>query len=223
MAFVVVEKGNSRDIGKKFNLGEANTLIGRRTTVNTPETALHDEFVSRSHAEIVFSGGYFVIRDLNSTNGTSLDGFRIEPGRFFRLKHDSIIGLGVASGAQARVTLRFKESPTATTARITATGDEGSIAWLRIDREKGEVWVEEKQLTLSRKEYDLISFLNSKAGRFCQRDEIISSVWPEVSDPGGVSDAAIDQLIHRLRTKIEPDPSHPKRIISRKGFGCMLV
>ncbi len=31
--------------------------------------------------------------------------------------------------------------------------------------------------------------------------------------------AAIDQLIHRLRMKIEPTPLRPKRLISRKGFG----
>ena len=222
MAFVIVEKGNSGDIGKKFPIGEGNILIGRRATDCTPDIALHDDFVSRRHAEIAFDRDHFTLRDLNSTNGTALDGLRIEPGRFYRLKHESVIGLGVSSGTEARVVLRFKESTTATTARIT-TGEFGSPAWLRIDTEKGEVWIDEKQLALSRKEYDLILFLNKKAGRFCQRDELISGVWPEVLDPGGVSDAAIDQLIHRLRLKIEFDPSHPKRLISRKGFGCMLV
>ena len=224
MAFVVVEKGNSRDIGKRFSLGEKTVLIGRETPQNTPDIVLNDDYVSRRHAEITFDRGRFMLRDLGSTNGTAIDQLRIEPGKAHILRHDSVIGLGVASGS-ACVLLRFKESPTVSTARIEPEKaiEASPESWLRIDEEKGEVWVDLKPLVLSRKEYDLILCLQSRAGKLCQRDELIPRVWPEVLDPGGVSDAAIDQLVHRLRLKIEPDPEQPTRLISRKGFGYMLV
>lgn len=224
MAVIIVEKGSSKDVGKSFAIEDSRALIGRATPENTPDIALNDEYVSRRHAEISFDRGRFTIRDLNSTNGTALDNVRIEPGKPYHLSHDSLIGLGIASGG-ARVVLRFKTSPTVSTTRmeLEKTSEASPTSWLRIDEKTGEVWVDEKQLILSRKEYDLLLYLQSRAGRLCQRDELISRVWPEVLDTGGVSDAAIDQLVHRLRLKIEPDPAQPTRLVSRKGFGYVLM
>lgn len=223
MAFVIVEKGNSGDIGKRFAIGEDAVLIGRGATGYNPDITLHDDYVSRRHAEISFDKNYFMLRDLNSTNGTALDGLRIEPGKFYRLQHDSVIGLGVALGAEARVALRFRESPTASTTKMAAPGETSPLIWLRVDLEKGEIWVDERQITVSRKEYDLILCLQAKTGKVCSKDEVIAKVWPEAKDSAGVSDAAIDQLVHRLRLKIEHDPAKPRHLISRKGFGYMLV
>ncbi len=66
-------------------------------------------------------------------------------------------------------------------------------------------------------------FLYKNAGNICSRDEIIEAAWPESKDPSAISDATIDQLIHRLREKVEPEPAKPSRIISKKAFGYMLV
>ncbi len=222
MALIEIEKGNPEDIGKKTVLGESIALIGRGTTGSDPDIKLRDEYISRRHAEIHFDQDCYLIRDLNSTNGTSIDEIRLEPGKFYTLKDDSLIGLGIVAGVP-RVLLRFKQSPTQKTRRF-----EGPISglrsndWLRVDELKNEIWVDGRSITFSRKEYDLVLCLYKKMGKVCHRDEIIAGVWPEVIDPGGISDAAIDQLIHRLRLKIEADPSHPKRLLSRKGFGYML-
>ncbi len=223
MAFIEVEKGNPKDVGKRFLLREKAQVIGRQTPQTTPDIPLNDDYVSRRHAEIAFESGHFLLRDLGSTNGTAIDDVRIEPARSYPLTHESSIALGIASG-NARVLLRFKETPTVSTVRIEPDygGLARSPAWMRIDDNKGEVWADGRLLALSRKEYDLIVFLCGRAGKICQRDELISVVWPEVLDSAGVSDAAIDQLIHRLRVKIEPDPTQPSRIVSRKGFGYML-
>ncbi len=224
MAFIIVEIGNNLDIGKRFSLGENPVLIGRRNTERNPDITLHDEYISRRHAEIDFKNNCFQLRDLRSTNGTTIDEVRITPEKFYPLKHDSVIGLGITD-VGARVILRFKEYHTVSTTRIEPAkiSESSSISWLRIDESRGEIWVDETKLILSRKEYDLILCLYNRVGRVCQRDELISEVWPEAIDQGGVSDAAIDQLVHRLRAKIEPNPSQPQRLIIRKGFGYMLV
>jgi len=221
MAFLVVEKGNSEDIGKVFQLDTNTVVIGRVTPETDPYIKMLDDYVSRHHAEICYRQGCFMLRDLGSTNGTEIDGKRIEPDKFYILKHDSAIGLGIVSG-KAHVVLRFKESHVTTRAPVGEVDGTRVVSWLRIDEEKKEVWVDGKLLFLSRKEYDLLSFLHRKAGKVCAKDEIINEVWPEVQDPGGISDATIDQLIYRLRGKIEPDLSGPRRIISKKGFGYML-
>jgi pSer/pThr/pTyr-binding forkhead associated (FHA) protein len=222
VAFVVVEKGSKQDIGRRFPLGENVVLIGRAAPDNTPDIEIHDDYVSRHHAEISYHQNYFRLRDLGSKNGTEIDGQRIESHKFYTLSHDSYIGLGVDPRGP-RVILRFKESPTTVTVRLHEMDEVSPLSWLQINEERREVWVDGKLVPLSRKEYDLALLLHRRAGVVCSRDEIIAKVWPEAEDPGAVSDATIDQLVHRLREKIEPDTSQPKRLISRKGFGYILV
>jgi transcriptional regulator with AAA-type ATPase domain/pSer/pThr/pTyr-binding forkhead associated (FHA) protein len=55
---------------KVFNLGQEKLTIGR-SNYNT--LVLDDEKVSRSHAEIHFEDGYYVVEDLNSTNGVQVN------------------------------------------------------------------------------------------------------------------------------------------------------
>ena len=220
MAFVVVEKGDSRDVGKRFSLGEKAVVIGRCTPQNEPDIPLNDDYVSRRHAEIALEQGRFVVRDLGSTNGTMLDDERLAAGQALELRHDSVVGIGVTGGS-ARVMLRFKVSPTQSTVRL-EVDEPAPLRWLRHDEGTGQVWVDGKPIVLSRKEYDLMAFLSGRPGKLCSRDEVIACAWPK-DDPGGVSEAAIDQLVHRLRLKIEPDPERPVRLISRKGFGYLLV
>jgi len=165
-----------------------------------------------------------MLRDLESTNGTQLDGERITPGKSYPLTHNSTIGLGIAKEG-IRVLFRFKASPTTATARIEDLAiDETSPAnWLKIDEKRNEVWVDNKRITVSKKEYQMLLCLHKRTGKICSRDTIITEVWTEVVDTEGVSDAAIDQMVHRLRNKVEVDASQPQRIISRKGFGYMLI
>jgi hypothetical protein len=224
MAFIVIEKGNLKDTGKRIPLEEKTVLIGRGAPGNEPEIALDDEYISRRHAEIIFDQDCYRLRDLNSTNGTSLDNNRLEPGNTYLLQDDSLIGLGITA-AGAKILLRFKGSPTVSTTRYNGElpAPVAPVSWLKIDESRGEIRVDEKPLVLPRKEYALITCLYNKAGKVCSREELISEVWPEVIDTAGVTDAAIDQLIYRLRSKIEADPSQPRRLVSRRGFGFMLI
>ena len=224
MAFIVVEKGNQSDVGKKYLLGGNSLLIGRKTAENNPDISFNDEFISRRHAEICFDVNSYKIRDLNSTNGTSLDGQYIEPEKFYPLNDNATIGLGISSGS-IQILLRFRMSLSIPTTRLKNTNipEVSIVSWLRVGEKLGELWIDEKQVNLPKKEYEFIICLYKRAGNVCTREELISEVWPEVIDASGVSDAAIDQLVHRLRRKIEDNPSQPKRLISRKGFGYMLI
>ncbi len=223
MAFLVVEKGISTDLGRKYLLGDGTVLIGRKSGENSPEILLNDEFISRRHAEIAFESSGYKIRDLNSTNGTELDGKRITPGEFYSLKDNQTIGLGINSGL-VRVLLRFKESIIVPTTRLESTNISGqsTLKWISIGEKLGEIYVDGEPINFPKKEYDFIVCLCKRAGKVCTRDELIIEVWPEVLDSAGVSDAAIDQLVHRIRLKIEGNPSHPERLINRKGFGYLL-
>jgi len=224
MAYIIIEKGNKSDIGKRISFDENAVIIGRNSGDDNPEIPIDNEYVSRRHAEISFNDGKYKIRDLNSTNGTSLHGQIIEPETFYSLIDNTVIGLGISSGI-VQVELRFRSSSSVPTTRLTSVNisELTTVNWLRIDEKLGEVWINEKQIILSKKEYAFMIYLYRKAGKVCTREELIAEVWPEVVDMTGVSDASLDQLVHRLRLKIEDDPSNPTRIINRKGFGFMLV
>ncbi len=227
MASIIVKSGDTEDIGKIFALNKPVAVVGRRTSQNNPDIELNDEVVSRQHMEILLKDDKYWVRDLGSTNGTTLNDDRIIAGNLYELKHNSRIGLGV-EGASARVMLVFKESEDTNIIhgkgdRAGKNGKVSKVAWLKIDERKKEALVDGKQKKLSKKEYELLLFLSRNAGNICSRDEIIEAVWPESRDLSAISDATIDQLIHRLREKVEPDPTKPSRIISKKAFGYMLL
>lgn len=58
------------------------------------------------------------------------------------------------------------------------------------------------RVDLSKKENLLFTYLKSRVGEICEREEIILAVWPEVEELG-VSDWAIDRLVARLRVKLK--------------------
>jgi len=152
---------------------------------------------------------------------------RIIAGRLYDLKHNCKIGLGVAAGpAHSLLIFKETESTSLLGGRGAGAGQKAvstDVSWLKIDEARKEVHVDGKAVKLSRKEYELLSYLYENAGVVCLRDDIIKFVWAESQDPAAISDATLDQLVHRLREKIEPDTSNPSRIISRKAFGYMLV
>ena len=133
-------------------------------------------------------------------------------------------GLGIISEfVNVRGRFRMSMSTSFTNLGKTNISELDLISWLKVGDRLGEIWIDGKYIHLPKKEYKLIVCLHKKAGKVRTREELISEVWPEVLNGSGVSDAAIDQLVHRLRYKIEIDPRQPRRLISRRGFGYMLI
>jgi pSer/pThr/pTyr-binding forkhead associated (FHA) protein len=60
--------------GKRYALGKAVSVVGR---VDANDVAIEDDSVSRRHAEVRKSGTGFIVRDLQSANGTFLNGERV--------------------------------------------------------------------------------------------------------------------------------------------------
>jgi len=73
---------------KVFVIRQARTTIGR---AGDNSLVIHDPDVSSHHAEIVVSGGAFLLRDLGSANGTFLNGERIDEAPVYQ-GDDIVIG-----------------------------------------------------------------------------------------------------------------------------------
>ncbi len=78
---------------------ERELVLGRKPTnrENEQSYALKDKEVSRNHAKILVADDQFCIEDLNSTNGTFVDGKRVDPNEPRVLKGGEEIVVGTTS------------------------------------------------------------------------------------------------------------------------------
>ncbi|MCL5434777.1 MAG: helix-turn-helix domain-containing protein [Patescibacteria group bacterium] len=81
---------------------------------------------------------------------------------------------------------------------------------------KGNLVISDK---LTSSEFKLLKFFIVNAGKIIEREEIINAVWENMQSTAGVTNQALDQLIFRLRKKIENDPNTPNHIQTVKGRG----
>jgi len=87
---------------------------------------------------------------------------------------------------------------------------------VRLEPESHEVFVRGDLVTLPLKEFELLEVLLDNAGRVVTRDSLIDRVW----GPHYVGDTkTLDVHVKRLRSKIEEDPSTPRRIVTIRGLG----
>ncbi len=89
------------------------------------------------------------------------------------------------------------------------------------DAQRNEITKGEESLTdkLTPSEFRLLRFLMTSSDRVAEKDEIINAVWKDSKTQEGVSDQALDQIIYRLRKKVEDDPNNPHFIHTIKGRG----
>jgi two-component system, OmpR family, response regulator RegX3 len=90
---------------------------------------------------------------------------------------------------------------------------------VRMDVERHVVAVENEQVSLPLKEFDLLEYLLRNAGRVLTRGQLIDRVWG--SDYVGDT-KTLDVHVKRLRAKIEPDPANPKYLLTVRGLGYKL-
>jgi len=95
-------------------------------------------------------------------------------------------------------------------------GDILEVGDVRLDPERHEVYVRNLPVSLPLKEFELLELLLANAGRVLTRETLIDRVW----GPHYVGDTkTLDVHVKRLRSKIEDDPSNPRRITTIRGLG----
>jgi pSer/pThr/pTyr-binding forkhead associated (FHA) protein len=187
--------------GHEHLLEQGLTRIGRDAE---NEIVVVSKRASREHAHIVRDGRRTSVEDKNSTNGTYLNGERLQ-GKVF-LRDGDKIGVG-------EVNFTFHDPETTTR--------ETPFPELELNLSAGEVRINRQLVTLSPKEFALLGYLYQNRGKVCSKDEIGRSVWVEYET--GIFDYQIENLVRRLRTKIEIDPNAPQLLITMRGLGYKLV
>jgi two-component system response regulator RegX3 len=137
---------------------------------------------------------------------------------------DKVVGLEI--GADDYVTKPY--SPRELVARIRAVLRRQSVdavelsaptlaaGPVRMDVERHVVTVAGTAVQLPLKEFELLELLLRNAGRVLTRGQLIDRVWG--ADYVGDT-KTLDVHVKRLRSKVEPEPSTPRYIVTVRGLG----
>lgn len=91
---------------------------------------------------------------------------------------------------------------------------------VRMDVERHVVSVDNAEVSMPLKEFELLEMLLRNAGRVLTRGQLIDRVWG--SDYVGDT-KTLDVHVKRLRSKIEVDPAVPERLVTVRGLGYKFV
>lgn len=87
---------------------------------------------------------------------------------------------------------------------------------LTIDFQKRQVVSRRRAVHLTPKEFELLRFLVANEGKPVSHRRLLQAVWgPDYGD----ETEYLRVVINQLRKKIEPDPPHPKYILTEPWFG----
>lgn len=89
------------------------------------------------------------------------------------------------------------------------------IADLIINRSERRVYIKDKEINLTSKEFEMLYLLANNPGRVFTREEIFRQIW----DEDAFDVRTIDVHIRNLREKIERDGGNTKYIMTKWGVG----
>ena len=87
---------------------------------------------------------------------------------------------------------------------------------VRLDPESRRAWRGDLEIVLSRKEFELVHALMSRAGTIVTRDELMRDVW---HTSFWTSSKTIDVHLGWVRRKLGDDSRHPRLITTVRGQG----
>jgi two-component system, OmpR family, response regulator RegX3 len=135
---------------------------------------------------------------------------------------DKVVGLEL--GADDYITKPY--SPRELVARVRAVLRRGQDVELvpstlesgrvRMDVERHVVTVDGDEVQLPLKEFELLEMFLRNTGRVLTRAQLIDRIWG--ADYVGDT-KTLDVHVKRLRAKVEPDPAHPRHLVTVRGLG----
>ena len=136
---------------------------------------------------------------------------------------DVVLGLEIGAADYVTKPYRLRELARirAVLRRPQSASDDEVISFgnLRIDFTRRTVTRDNREVELSRKEFDLLALFATRLGQVVTREVCLDTLWwgLELSDT-----RTLDTHVKRLRQKIEADPATPRHLITIRGVGFRL-
>jgi hypothetical protein len=193
--------------GRRVYIDGPVLLIGRDDTC---DLVIAERQVSRYHASISMEQDQYLLRDLDSKNGTFVNGKEVGDAH------------ALQDGDEIQIAYCCKLTFVGADATVPVLLDEEG-AGLRLDPEGKRVWVAGQELDppLSLAQYRLLALLYGEPGRVYSRDAVVEAVWPE-DEREGISEQAIDALARRLRERLAEVDPETQYVVTVRGHGFRL-
>ncbi len=120
-----------------------------------------------------------------------------------------------AAQVLARVRAVLRRTATAESAETVVT-----VGGLRIDPRARTVHLDDDEIVLNRKEFDLLLALASRPGEVLSKRQLLAEVWQM---PWGGGDRTVEVHLSWLRRKLGETASEPRYLHSVRGVGVKLV
>jgi DNA-binding response OmpR family regulator len=119
--------------------------------------------------------------------------------------------------ARVRAVLRRAQFAASEQAHMIGTA---TIGELSIEYAQHLVRVGRREIELTPTEYRILAYLAQNSGRVITQDRLLEQIWgTEYIGEGHL----LQVNINRLRHKIEPDPMHPRYILTKVGIGYLMA
>lgn len=202
-------------------IAQAGPLEGQRWKIKVPiilgrerdcDIVIPMRQVSRHHSQITPAPDGAILEDLDSKNGTYLNGSLVaEP-------------MPLTDGDEIQISLaqHFIYLSSDATMPLESLPLEMQKRRLRVDAGARRVWVLDQEVDppLSASQFNLLHALYTQTGAVIPRTEIITAVWGSATE--GVTEQALDALVRRLRDRLgELDPDWDY-IVTVRGHGLRL-
>lgn len=195
--------------GQRWTLANDEMLIGRG---NDADIVLPERQVSRYHLKILYRDGRYLLEDLDSKNGTFLNGQQVK----------GIVPMQDGDEIQIALCVRLLFVGTDATVPLSFDLAKTESAGMVLEENKRTVSIKGRELDppLSLAQFRLLEMLYEANGSVRGRDDIIEAVWPGTGGLG-VSEQAIDALVRRLRDRLAELDDH-NYIVTVRGHGFRL-
>ena len=197
--------------GLRWTIKDEELVIGRGGECGL---VLAERQVSREHIRIYHDSGTYFLEDLDSKNGTWVNGKQLQAATVPLRDGDEIqIAMAVRItfvGSEATAPLLIDELP-------------GAFGRLRLNRDSRRVFIAGNEVDppLSLPQYRLLELLYDASGAVRTREEVVEAVWPDAVGEG-VSEQAIDALVRRLRDRLAEIDPETQYIVTVRGHGFRL-
>ncbi len=207
---LIIENGQLA--GQRWLVDSDVVIIGRE--MGLADLLLPERQVSRRHAKIERTPEGFMLSDLDSKNGTFLNGREVKDPQ--RLQDGDEIQIALC----VKIAFVGSDATAPLSARPISRALRPVVRGIRLDKESRRVYLAEQELDppLSVQQYRLLELLIDAKSALVSRHDIVEKVW-EGENAFGVSEQAIDALVRRLRDRLaERDPDH-EYIVTVRGHG----
>jgi hypothetical protein len=193
--------------GRRWPIPEAGVTVGRDESC---DIMIADRQVSRHHFRVYRKNRAAFIEDLQSKNGTWVNGNPIQNER--ELRDGDLI--------QIAFSLQMMYLASESTMPLQFDGALPQKGRIHLDAACHSVLLDNQEIQppLSAHQYRFLELLFQRGGGIVTRDDIIEHVWPG-EDTTGITDQAIDALVRRLRERLKEVDSQHEFILTVRGHG----